>query len=493
MSVASKIVMAPNMLPDSVNALPEIFLCFWALVILMIGVFQKKTDREGIYYFSFLGLFIAGAMIYISKSTYGYAFNEMLRITPLTQILKLLITASVIAVFYMTFKHFPREQLNKFEYPVLLILSTVGMMIMVSANDLISAFLGLEIQSFALYILVAMARDRRSANEAGIKYFVLGALASAFFLFGASYLYGFTGTTVFGDIAGVLKDSETLPIPIAISCVMILMAIAFKISIAPFHMWTPDVYEGAPTPVTAFIATAPKVAGFALLLSFLQIVFAHHSDLWLPILSALAVLSILVGSFAALFQKKLKRLLAYSSISHMGFALLGFLSLNGQSFENVFNYLIIYMMMTIGAFAALMTLRKRGQLLENIDDLVGLSKDAPLVALCMTILLFSLAGVPPFAGFFAKLFVIQNALSGESYLAAIIAVLGSVVSAAYYLRVIKAMYFDTPPGGDHTLTIDKSIPFQTTLVLVTSTLLVSFYILMPSLFTLDVATYLLPR
>lgn len=489
---------SPNLLPDSIQGMPEVFLFVWAMVLLMIGVFQKKTEREGIYYVSFLGLVIAAVMIYASidlstSAPYGYAFNNMLVISPFTQIVKALILAAVAAVLYMTFKHFPREQLNKFEYPVLMILATVGMMIMVSANDLISAFMGLEIQSFALYIMVAMARNRVSANEAGLKYFMLGALASAFYLFGASYLYGFTGTTVFTDMAIVLKSTNSLPLPIAVASVMILMAIAFKISIAPFHMWTPDVYDGAPTPVTAFLAAAPKFAGFALLLSILQTFLGSHSGLWTPILSALAIASILVGSFAALFQKKLKRLLAYSSISHMGFALLGFLSFKGQSFENVFNYLIIYVIMTVGSFAILMTLRKRGQLMEHIDDLVGLSKDAPMIALCFTILLFSLAGVPPFAGFFAKVLVIQNALSGEFYVTSVLAVLGSVVSAAYYLRVIKAMYFDAPAGGDHALTIDKAIPAQTKLVMITATVLVTFYILMPSLFSLDAGLYLLPR
>ncbi|HBN21612.1 MAG TPA: NADH-quinone oxidoreductase subunit N, partial [Holosporales bacterium] len=296
--------------------------------------------------------------------------------------------------------------------------------------------------------------------------------------------------TEFNGMAAVLANTSEVPVPIGVAFMMILIAVGFKVSLAPFHMWTPDVYEGAPTPVTAFLAAAPKIAGFVLLLNFVATVFASHGSLWTPVLSALAILSILVGAFAALFQRKLKRILAYSSISHMGFALLGFLSLNAQGFENIFNYLIIYVIMTIGAFAALLTLRKRGQLLENIEDLTGLSKDAPLIALCMTVLLFSLAGVPPFAGFFAKLSVIQNAVSGEHYLAVVLAVLGSVVSAGYYLRVIKAMYFDEPVGGEHTMAVDKTIPMQTKLVLVMSTFLVTFYVLMPHLFTLEIGAYL---
>ncbi len=482
--------MSSNLLPEFVHGMPEIFLCLWAMAVLMVGVFQKRSEREGVYYIALSGLMVALFMVYSSADTYAFAFNEMFRVTPFTQLMKGIILLSVLAVFYMTYKHFPREQLNRFEYPVLVLISTVGMMIMVSANDLISAFLGLEMQSFCLYIMVAMARDRHSATEAGMKYFVLGALATAFFLFGASYLYGFTGTTEFNGMATVLHSTTDLPIPMAVAFIMILMAIAFKVSLAPFHMWTPDVYEGAPTPVTAYLAAAPKVAGFVLLLNFISQVFGSHADLWTPVLAALAIVSIMVGSFAALFQKKLKRLLAYSSISHMGFALLGFLSLNAHAFENIFNYLIIYVIMTVGSFAALLTLRKRGQLLENIEDLTGLSKDAPLIALCMTVLLFSLAGVPPFAGFFAKISVIQNAISGEYYLAVVLAVLGSVVSAAYYLRVIKAMYFDEPVGGDHTLTIDKSVPVQTKLVLVLSTILVTFYVLMPQMLSLDLGAYL---
>ncbi len=482
--------MTPNLLPEFIHGMPEVFLIVWALVVLMIGAFQKRSDREGVYYVTFVGIGLALFMLYSSYGNYAYSFNEMFKVTPFTQLMKGVVLLTVGAVFYMTFKHFPREQMNRFEYPVLVLISTVGMMIMISANDLISAFLGLEMQSFCLYIMVAISRDRPASSEAGVKYFVLGALATAFFLFGASYLYGFTGTTEFKGMAEVLASTSEVPVPIGVAFMMILVAVGFKVSLAPFHMWTPDVYEGAPTPVTAFLAAAPKIAGFVLLLNFVVIVFGAHADLWTPVLAVLAIVSILVGAFAALFQKKLKRLLAYSSISHMGFALLGFLSLNAQGFENIFNYLIIYIIMTVGAFAALLTLRKRGQLLENIEDLTGLSKDAPLIALCMTVLLFSLAGVPPFAGFFAKVSVIQNAVSGGHYLAVILAVLGSVVSAGYYLRVIKAMYFDEPVGGEHTMAVDKTVPIQTKLVLIVSTALVTFYVLMPHLFTLDLGAYL---
>ncbi len=482
--------MTPNLLPEFIHGMPEVFLIMWALVVLMVGVFQKRSEREGVYYITFVGIGLALFMLYSSLGNYAYSFNEMFKVTPFTQLMKGVVLLAVGAVFYMTFKHFPREQMNRFEYPVLVLISTVGMMIMISANDLISAFLGIEMQSLCLYIMVSIARDRPASGEAGIKYFVLGALATAFFLFGSGYLYGFTGTTEFNGMAAVLANTSELPVPIGIAFMMILVAVGFKVSLAPFHMWTPDVYEGAPTPVTAFLAAAPKIAGFVLLLNFVATVFASQASLWTPVLSALAILSILVGAFAALFQRKLKRILAYSSISHMGFALLGFLSLNAQGFENIFNYLIIYVIMTIGAFAALLTLRKRGQLLENIEDLTGLSKDAPLIALCMTVLLFSLAGVPPFAGFFAKLFVIQNAVSGEHYLVVILAVLGSVVSAGYYLRVIKAMYFDEPVGGEHTMVVDKTVPIQTKLVLVMSTFLVTFYVIMPHLFTLEIGAYL---
>ncbi|NCP62259.1 MAG: NADH-quinone oxidoreductase subunit N [Alphaproteobacteria bacterium] len=482
--------MTPNLLPEFIHGMPEVFLIMWALVVLMVGVFQKRSEREGVYYITFVGIGLALFMLYSSFGNYAYSFNEMFKVTPFTQLMKGVVLLAVGAVFYMTFKHFPREQMNRFEYPVLVLISTVGMMIMISANDLISAFLGIEMQSLCLYIMVSIARDRPASGEAGIKYFVLGALATAFFLFGSGYLYGFTGTTEFNGMAAVLANTSELPVPVGIAFMMILVAVGFKVSLAPFHMWTPDVYEGAPTPVTAFLAAAPKIAGFVLLLNFVATVFASQASLWTPVLSALAILSILVGAFAALFQRKLKRILAYSSISHMGFALLGFLSLNAQGFENIFNYLIIYVIMTIGAFAALLTLRKRGQLLENIEDLTGLSKDAPLIALCMTVLLFSLAGVPPFAGFFAKLFVIQNAVSGNHYLAVILAVLGSVVSAGYYLRVIKAMYFDEPVGGEHTMAVDKTVPIQTKLVLVLSTFLVTFYVIMPHLFTLEIGVYL---
>lgn len=491
--------MIPTVFSEYLCVMPELFLCIWAMIVLLACVFQKTGERDGVYYMTLVGL---GLAVVILSFTYHqaelfpeyysmvYIFNDLYMISPFTQLMKGIIVLTVGAVHYMTFKHFQREALDRFEYPVLMLLSCVGMMIMVSANDLISVFVGLEMQSFCLYVMVAFARENYNASEAGVKYFVLGALASAFFLFGASYLYGFTGTTEFNGIAAILQSTSSVPLPLAISLVMILVALAFKISLAPFHMWAPDVYEGSPTPTTALIASAPKIAGFALVLNFISHIYGHHMDLWLPLVASLAVLSIFVGAFAALFQKKILRLLAYSSISHMGFAMLGFLRSDAIEYENIFNYLIIYVIMSVGFFAAFLSLRKRGQLLETIDDLTGLSKAAPFIALCMTILLFSFAGVPPFAGFFAKIAVIKGAISSQYFVTAVLAVIGSVISAAFYIRVIKAMYFDEPVGGEHTLALDKAIPRQTMLILVATTAIVTFYVLAPNLFGLEIGKYL---
>lgn len=391
--------MPSNLLPEFVHGFPEIFLCFWAVLVLLVGVFQKKKEKESVFYIALMGLALTLYMVLVDRHVYHYAFNDVLRITPFTQVIKGVILIVVTAILYMSIKHLVLEHMHRIEYPVLILFATLGMMIMVSANDLIAAFLGLEMQSLSLYILVAMARDRLKASEAGVKYFILGALATAFFLFGASYLYGFTGTTEFHGMASVLRGTPTLPLPVTIALLMIIVALGFKVSLVPFHMWMPDVYEGSPTPVTLFLAAAPKLAGFALLMNFLTIVFHDHASLWLPLLQAISLVTMLVGSFAALFQNKLKRLLAYSTISHMGFALLGFLTLKQEAYENIFNYLILYSLMTVGAFGFLLCLRKRGQLLDTIEDLTGLSKESPVLALCMAIMLFSLAGVPPLQAF----------------------------------------------------------------------------------------------
>lgn len=478
-----------NLLPEFLPGFPEIFLCLWAMGLLLGGVFQKKKDSGLFYHLTLLGIVIAILMVLMVEDQSVFAFNEMVLITPLTQALKVIVLGTVGVVLYMTFKYLPQAQMDKFEYPVLMIFATVGMMLMISAHDLMSAFLGLEMVNLCLYVMVSFARDRSQATEAGVKLFVLGALSSAFYLFGASYLYGFTGTTEFKDMAIVLDQTASLPLPIILAFFMILIALAFKVALVPFHMWVPDIYEGSPTPVTLFLASAPKVAGFALLMNFLRLVFGSHAHLWGPILSTLSFVTFGVGSIAALFQKNLKRLLAYSAISHMGFVLLGFLSLDQKGYENIFNYLTIYIVMTLGAFALVLMIRKRGQALESIDDLKGLSKEAPLVALCCAILFFSLAGVPPFAGFFAKLGVIQNALSDHYYLPVVGAVMASVISAAYYLRIIKVMYFEEVGSDSPQGILEDAIPWQTKAILVGAAALVTLYVFKPDLFMMPMGTF----
>ncbi|HNS85679.1 MAG TPA: NADH-quinone oxidoreductase subunit NuoN, partial [Parvularculaceae bacterium] len=332
---------------------------------------------------------------------------------------------------------------GRFEYPVLIVLAALGMMLMVSANDLIALYMGVETQSLALYILAAFNRDSRRSTEAGLKYFVLGALSSCMLLYGASLIYGFTGSTNFSAIAqsaAVARENVGL----VVGLVFLIAGLAFKVSAAPFHMWTPDVYEGAPTPVTAFFAAAPKLAAMALFARALVTPFPDIVDQWRPIIAILAVASMTVGAFSAIVQSNIKRLMAYSSIGHMGFALIGLAVGTANGIGSVLVYMAIYIVMTVGAFACILLMRRRGGMTESIDDLSGLTRTNPGLALALTILLFSLAGVPPMAGFFGKLVVFQAAVEAALVWLAIIGAVMSVISAYYYLRIIWLMWFNEP-------------------------------------------------
>jgi NADH-quinone oxidoreductase subunit N len=332
--------------------------------------------------------------------------------------------------------------------PVLVLLSTVGMMMMISANDLISLYVGLELQSLALYVLAAIRRDSLRSSEAGLKYFVLGALSSGMLLYGASMIYGFTGSTTFPTIAASIKaqtaNGGTLNIGLIFGLVFLLAGIAFKISAVPFHMWTPDVYEGAPTPVTAFFAAAPKVAAMALLVRVVYSAFPGIASQWQQIVYLLAIASMLLGAFAAIGQTNIKRLMAYSSIANVGFMLVGLVANTADGARGVLIYLAIYVAMTLGAFACVLCLRRGGQPVEEIDQLAGLARNDLTLASCLAVLLFSMAGIPPLAGFFGKFYVFVAAMNAGHYALAVIGVIASVVGAYYYLRLIKLMFFDEP-------------------------------------------------
>ena len=329
---------------------------------------------------------------------------------------------------------------QQFEFPILVALSTLGMLLMISAGDLIALYLGLELASLALYVVASFNRDSVKSTEAGLKYFVLGALSSGMLLYGASLVYGMTGSVSFSGIASVLKDGTSLGVIFGL--VFILAGLAFKISAVPFHMWTPDVYEGAPTPVTAFFAAAPKIAAMALLVRVVEQAFPHITGQWQQIIVFIAIASMGLGAFAAIGQQNIKRLLAYSSIGHVGFALVGLSAGTAGGVEGVAIYMAIYLVTTLGTFGCVLAMRREGGYVEDIDDLAGLSKTHPMMAFILAMLMFSLAGIPPLAGFFAKWYVFVAAVEAKLYALAVIGVVTSVVGAYYYLRIVKIMYFD---------------------------------------------------
>jgi NADH-quinone oxidoreductase subunit N len=345
-----------------------------------------------------------------------------------------------------------REKFERFEFPVLILLGTLGMLVMISANDLISLYLGLELQSLAAYVVAALHRDDARSSEAGLKYFVLGALSSGMLLYGASLVYGFTGHTGFEPIAAALAGGRS--IGLVVGLVFVLAGLAFKISAVPFHMWTPDVYEGAPTPITAFFSSAPKLAALALFVRIVIEAFAPIATDWQQIVSFISIASMVLGSFAAIGQTNIKRLMAYSSIGHMGYALVGLAAGTEQGVQGVIVYIVIYMAMTLGAFAAILAMRRDGVMVEEIASLSGLARTRPGMAFLFAAILFSLAGIPPLAGFFAKYYVFLAAIQAGLYALAVIGVVASVVGAYYYLRIVKIMYFDEPESAFEPLSVE---------------------------------------
>jgi NADH-quinone oxidoreductase subunit N len=423
-------------------ALPELTLAVGAMVLLLAGVATRKELAELILWLAVLVLALAGFFVLRGSGT-TTLFGDSFIVDPFARVMKLLTLTGAAVTLIMSIDFWRGEGRLKFEFPVLVLLATTGMLMMISANDLIALYVGLELQSLALYVVAAFDRRSARSSEAGIKYFVLGALSSGMLLYGASLIYGFTGSTLFTDIAASVQPSGS-NLGLIFGLVFLITGFAFKISAVPFHMWTPDVYEGAPTPVTAFFAAAPKLAAMALTVRTLFAAFPSVTPEWQQIVTFLAIASMALGAFAAIGQRNIKRLMAYSSIGHMGYALVGLAAGTAEGVQGVIIYLAIYLAMTLGTFACILAMRRNGRMVEDIDQLAGLSITSPMMAFLLAMLLFSLAGIPPLAGFFAKFYVFLAAINAGLYALAVIGVLLSVVGAYYYLRIVKIMYFDAP-------------------------------------------------
>jgi NADH-quinone oxidoreductase subunit N len=429
-------------LPSLVPALPEIMLTIGAMVLLMIGAYRGVRRLHTLYGVAIALLLLAAIMVaYLPAGTLT-TFGGSFVVDDFARFLKILALIGSAAAIALSTDYFTKERLEIFEYPILIMLSTVGMMVLISCNDLIALYLGLELMSLALYVVAAIHRDNVRASEAGLKYFVLGALSSGMLLYGCSLIYGFTGTVSFEGI--VKATAEGISTGLLFGLVFLFAGFCFKISAVPFHMWTPDVYEGAPTPVTAFFASAPKVAAMAMVMRGTIDAFPNLVPQWQQIVVFVAIASMLLGAFAAIGQRNIKRLMAYSSIGHMGFALIGLAAGTEEGVRGVLVYMAIYLTMTLGTFAVILAMQRKAGYVEEIADLAGLSRTHPAMAFFLAMLLFSLAGIPPLAGFFAKFYVFLAAIKAGLYALAVIGVLASVVGAYYYLVIVKIMYFDEP-------------------------------------------------
>ncbi|UYO00313.1 MAG: NADH-quinone oxidoreductase subunit NuoN [Devosia sp.] len=424
-------------------AYPELLMAVGALVLILVGVVVNK-EKSGLVTWLSIGLLVVTGILVVTTANDGVIFNGLFIADAFARYMKVLVMGGAALALILGLSNAEEHGIHKYEYSILAVLATLGMMVMVSANDLMSLYVGLELQSLSLYVMAAIKRDDSRATEAGLKYFVLGALSSGMLLYGASLVYGFTGHTNLAEIVVAIAD-EGRSVGLIFGVVFLLAGVAFKISAVPFHMWTPDVYEGAPTPVTAFFAMAPKVAAMSLMIRLVMDTFAPITHDWQQIVIFLSIASMVLAAFAAIGQKSIKRLIAYSSIGHVGFALVGLSSGTQVGVEGVAVYMAIYVGMTVALFACILSLRTAtGGYVETIDDLAGASKARPFVAAIMAIVMFSLIGLPPLAGFFAKWMVFLAAIEANLYVLAVIGMLASAISAFYYLRVVKVMYFDEP-------------------------------------------------
>ena len=452
--------------------LPEIFISVSIMLFLLVGVF-KKNSASLIYNLSNISLVILLALIInLSSLDTIYLFNESYLIDNLSNYMKIILVGSGIFVMLTGSKYIQVINLNKIEYPILILSSILGMMIMISSNDLIVFYMGLELQSLALYVLASFNRDNLLSTESGLKYFVLSALSSGLLLYGCSLTYGFSESTNFDQI---LINSTEFNYGTTFGIVFILVGLAFKISAVPFHMWAPDVYQGSPTSVTLFFAILPKIAALSVFIKFLYTPFANMNDQWQTIIVFISIASMIFGAVAAIGQKNLKRLIAYSSISHMGYALAGLATVSNQGIQSSITYISIYLVMNLAFFSCLFMLKRNNKYYENIEDLSGLSKKHPILSFSLLIVLFSLAGIPPLAGFFAKFYVFLAVIEQSMYFLAIVGLLATVVAAFYYLRIIKIIYFDPEKEEYET---SHNLGLKITLAI--STIFILAYFLYPS-------------
>ena len=444
---------------------PEIFISLAIMFLLILGVFKKKSS-DIIHYLSIISLLITGILILNNPSdTIITLFSGSFIIDNLSSFMKSLIILGGAIILLMSKKFLKLSKIFLIEYPILILSSILGMMVMISSNDLMVFYIGLELQSLALYVLASFNRDQLKSSESGLKYFVLSALSSGLLLYGCSLIYGFSGSTNFDVIADTVSSNNY---GLTFGIVFILVGLSFKISAVPFHMWAPDVYEGSPTPVTLFFSIVPKIAALTVFIRFLYIPFINMIDQWQPILIFISIASMIFGAVAAIGQKNLKRLIAYSSIGHIGYALAGLSVGTNEGLQSSIVYISIYIVMNLGFFSCLLMMKKNDLYFETIDDLSGLSRNHPILSICFMVVLFSLAGIPPLAGFFAKFYIFKSVIEQSMYFLAIVGLLSTVIAAFYYLRIIKVIYFDEPKekyDTDHSIWLKISLTFSTLLIL----------------------------
>jgi NADH-quinone oxidoreductase subunit N len=442
------------------------------MFLLILGVFKKNSSNI-IHYLSIVCLLITGILIINNPSgTQVTLFSGSFIIDNLSSFMKILTILGGASILLMSKKFLKISKIFLIEYPILILSSILGMMVMISSNDLMVFYIGLELQSLALYVLASFNRDQLKSSESGLKYFVLSALSSGLLLYGCSLIYGFSGSTNFDVIANTISSSHY---GLTFGIVFVLVGLSFKISAVPFHMWAPDVYEGSPTPVTLFFSIVPKIAALTVFIRFLYIPFINMIDQWQPILIFISIASMIFGAVAAIGQKNLKRLIAYSSIGHIGYALAGLSVGTNEGLQSSIVYISIYIVMNLGFFSCLLMMKKNDLYFETIEDLSGLSKNHPILSLCFLIVLFSLAGIPPLAGFFAKFYIFKSVIEQSMYFLAIVGLLSTVIAAFYYLRIIKVIYFDEQREKYDT---DHSNWLKVSLTL--STLLILLYFIFPS-------------
>ena len=459
---------------DASPALPELLLAATAMALLVLGAWRGEGSTRLVSWLAVAVLIVVLGVALLGGAERRVGFFGMFVTDAFALFMKsLVLTGSAVTVL-MAMRYNEEQGIGRFEFPVLVMLATTGMMVMISANDLITLYVGLELQNLALYVVASFDRDSPRSSEAGLKYFVLGGLSSGMLLYGLSLVYGFAGTTSFADLAHLLAGSPPVSSGLMVGLVFIIAGLAFKTSAVPFHMWTPDVYEGAPTPVSAFFSVAPKLAALALFIRIMISPFGPMIGEWRQVIVFLSIASMVLGSFAAIAQPNIKRLMAYSSIGHVGYSLIGLAAGTAAGIRGVLIYLAIYLIMNVGAWAVILCMRRQGRILEQIADLSGLSRTNPALALALAIFMFSLAGVPPAAGFFGKLYIFLAAIDAKLTGLAVIGVVTSVVGAFYYLRIVKVMYFDEPVAA-----FDGPIASELKGVLLVTALVTLFFFLLP--------------